>query len=265
MSIVRQLVQIAVVEALRDRTAALGNVFDSKMDTIDGLLKGGSAPVLVFSIEETAEDADSATDGFLGRPGRLTAIMQSAVASGKEIEDGNGATIVPELGETDSAYEALLNIVDRQWRAVLHDHDNSWATVFRDLVVSIGTIRSLRATDPETGTKHACRFAQIEMDVLPEPLPGDDLPDAIDAGLTLMENDGDGSYAVLASSWRGILAQGADWQNWRKLQSELFASTGDMHAAGLAPIAPDEDGEAAEVESVSIEMAGAKGIEVTGS
>ena len=29
MSVVRQLVQIAVVEALRGRTAALGNVFDS--------------------------------------------------------------------------------------------------------------------------------------------------------------------------------------------------------------------------------------------
>lgn len=69
MSIVRQLVQIAVVEALRGHTIALENVFDSTMDTVPGLLKGGAQPVLVFSIEESVETVDDATDGFLGRGG----------------------------------------------------------------------------------------------------------------------------------------------------------------------------------------------------
>lgn len=263
MGIVRQLVQIAVVEAARDRTAALGNVFDSRMDTVGGLLSGGSAPVLVFSIEETAEDPSDAIDGFLGRAGTLTAIMQSAVASGKEITDGSNTVVVPELGETDAAYEALLNLLDRQWRAVLHDHDNPWANVFRDLVVSVGTIRTLRATDPETGTKHACRFSQFEIEVLPEPLPGDVLPDAVNAGLTLMEEDGDASYAALAGAWRIVLTKGAEWHDWQKLQSALFASSGDMSAAGLVPIVTDDQGAAVELDDVSIEVSGAQPTEVS--
>lgn len=263
MSIVRQLVQIAVVEALRGRTAALGNVFDSKMDTLPGLLKGGAEPVLVFSIEESVEDADDATDGFLGRGGRLTGMMQSAVASGKEISDGQGTVIVPVLGETDSAYEALLNIVDRQWRAVLHDHANPWSMVFRDLVVSIGPIRTVRATDPETGTKHACRFAQFEIETLPEPLPGDPIADAISAGLALMASDGDAAYAALAETWQEILAVGTEWQDWEKLQSALFASNSDLLAVGLGPIEADEDRDTPVMETGVIEVEGALPVEVS--
>lgn len=263
MSIVRQLVQIAVVEALRGRTAALENVFDSKMDTLPRLLKGASEPVLVFSVEESTELAEHAVDGFLGRGGMLTGVMQSAVASGKEIANAQGTVIVPELGETDSAYEALLNIVDRQWRAALHDHDNAWAMVFRDLVVSIGPVRTMRATDPETGTKHACRFAQFEMETMPEPLPGDALPEAIEAGLTLMEADIDPSYVALAAAWRDILTEGADWQDWQKLQSALFATPGDLLAVGLGPIEGDEDGETPEMATGFLVINDGDPIEVT--
>jgi hypothetical protein len=263
MSIVRQLVQIAVVEALRGRTAALGNVFDSKMDTLPGLLKGGAEPVLVFSIEESVEDADDATDGFLGRGGRLTGMMQSAVASGKEVRNGQGTVTVPVLGETDSAYEALLNIIDRQWRAVLHDHANPWSMVFRDLVVSVGPIRTVRATDPETGTKHACRFSQFEIETLPEPLPGDPIADAISAGLALMASDGDAAYAALAETWQEILALGADWQDWEKLQSALFASNSELLAVGLGPIEGDEDRDTPDMTTGTLVVNDGDPIEVT--
>lgn len=262
MSIVRQLVQIAVVEALRGRTIALENVFDSTMDTVPGLLKGGAKPVLVFSIEESVETVDDATDGLLGRGGLLTGMMQSAVASGKQITDGEGTVIVPVLGETDSAYEALLNIVDRQWRAVLHDHENPWSMVFRDLVVSIGPIRTVRATDPETGTKHACRFAQFEIETMPEPLPGDPIADAISAGLALMENDGDAAYAALADTWQELLISGSDWQDWEKLQSALFASNSELLAVGLGPIEGDVDRETPEFEEGVIDAEGAQPVDV---
>ncbi|WP_394689048.1 hypothetical protein [Hoeflea sp.] len=265
MGIVRQLVQVAVVEALRGRTAALSNVFDSNMDTVDGLLKGGALPVIVFSIEETSEDADDATDGLLGRGGVLTAMMQSAVASGKEIQNDQGTVVVPELGETDSAYEALLNLVDHQWRDVLHRHDNPWSVVFRDLVVSIGAIRTVRATDPATGTKHACRFAQFDIQTLPEPLPGDPTPDVISEGLDLMASDGDPSYAALAQTWQGILDGNVEWADWEKLQSTLFASCGDRAALGLGPIEGDAERDTPVMDTASIEAGGGLAVEVSES
>ncbi|MCC0033761.1 MAG: hypothetical protein H6887_09480 [Hoeflea sp.] len=263
MSIVRQLVQIAVVEALRGHTIALENVFDSTMDTVPGLLKGGAQPVLVFSIEESVETVDDATDGFLGRGGVLTGMMQSAVASGKQITDGEGTVIVPVLGETDSAYEALLNIVDRQWRTVLHDHENPWSMVFRDLVVSIGAIRTVRATDPETGTKHACRFAQFEIETMPEPLPGDPIADAVSAGLALMASDGDAAYAALADTWHELLTSGSDLQDWQRLQSALLASNGELLAVGLGPIEEDEDGETPDMTAGTLVVNDGDPIEVT--
>jgi hypothetical protein len=263
MSIVRQLVQIAVVEALRGRTIALDNVFDSAMDTLPGLLKGAAQPVLVFSIEESVETADDATDGLLGRGGLLTGIMQSAVASGKQMTDGEGTVIVPVLGETDSAYEALLNIVDRQWRAALHDHENPWSMVFRDLVVSIGPIRTVRATDPEAGTKHACRFAQFEIETMPEPLPGDPIADAISAGLVLMASDGDPAYAALADTWQELLTSGSGLPDWQKLQSALFASNGELLSMGLGPIEGDEDAETPDMTTGTLVINDGDPIELT--
>lgn len=234
MSIVRQLIQIALVEAQRDRTIAGPNVFDSRMDTLDGFMAGAEQPVLIFSIEESEAKAGLATDGFIGRDVALTAMVQMAVASGREVRDGEGAVILPSIGESDSAYEASLNLLDRQWRQVLHDSDNAWARLFRDLIVSVGDIKDTRATDPETGRKHAARFTQFSLRVMPDPLPGNDLPEAIEAGLTLLETDGDIGYATLASSWRGQLATDPALPDWRKLQSVLFATNGDMVAMGLA-------------------------------
>lgn len=238
MSIVRQLLRTAAVEAWRGRTAALGNVFDSKIDTISGLLTGVPAPVLIFSIEEEEGRAAGQTNGFLGRDAVLTGMVQAAVASGKEVRDGEGTVIVPVLGETDAAFEALLDIVSYQWRLVLHDDENEWSRLFRDLIIKIGTIKDVRATDPETGTKHASRFWQFEIEVLAEPVPGDELQEVIERGLSLLEADGE--YTALATSWRQMLAQGAGLPDWKALQSSLFASRADMAAIGQGPGGIDE-------------------------
>lgn len=252
MSIVRLLIRISVVEAWRGRTTAQGNVFDSRIDTLDGLLKGKAAPVLIFSIEE-GEDADAGQhDGLVGRDSRLTAMVQAAVASGREVRSGDGSVLVLEIGETDAAYEALLDILSWQWRVCLSDNDNPWAQIFRGLVVSVGTIKDQRAFDQETGTKHASRFWQFEVTTLPEPMPGDALAEPIEAGLSLMEEDAE--YAPLAATWRQLLSEGAGLSDLEHIQAALFATHGDMNALGHGPLI----GDAGEFTEAVIEISGAE-------
>ncbi len=238
MSIVRQLLQISWVEAVSERTIAGSKVFDSRMDTLD-LMNGAKQPFLIFSIEESSAEKSDHAKGLLGRRPKLTALVQAAVASGCEVKSEDGTIIMPAIGETDSAYEATLNILDRQWRHVLHSFDCPWAAVFRGLIIDIETIKDVRSSDPETGVKSAARFTQLNLDVMPDPAPGDPLPGIIEQGLTLMETDGDPGYASIAYQWRQILAADADWPDWRQVQSALFATRNDMTALGLGPIGSD--------------------------
>lgn len=244
MSIVRQLIQIGLVEACRNQTIALGDVFDSRMDTLDGLMAGQSRPVLVFSVEESESRREDQTDGLCGRSSRFTVMVQAAVASGQAIRDENNTVVLQAVGETDAAFEAQLNILDWQWRAALTRPGNAWADMFRSLMTGIGQIKDQRATDPETGTKHAARFTQFDLDVMPDPIPGDPIPEVIEEGLTLLETDAD--YAVLASSWRQILAADADMDELQRLRAALFSTPSGILALGQSEIGstnPDDDGE----------------------
>jgi hypothetical protein len=236
MSIVRQLIQIAMVEAVSGKTIAGRKVFDSRMDTLD-LIKGAKQPFLIFSVEESSAQGDSFAKGLIGRTAKLTVLVQAAVASGCEVrsDDDDRIVIMPAIGETDSAYEASLNILDRQWRHVLHGFESAWGNVFCGLVTSIGVIKDVRSSDPETGVKSAARFTQFDLDVMPDPAPGDDIPAVIEAGLALLEGDGDVGYRALAAQWRQILALDADWPDWRAVQSSLFATDGDMAALAYGP------------------------------
>lgn len=243
MSVVRQLIQIAMVEAVRDRTLAGADVFDSRMDPLPDLVKGVTRPFVIFSVEESSSQGahdGPLESGLLGRTAELTVLVQTGVASGHEIKDGNGVRLIAAIGESDSAFEATLNILDRQWRARLTDYDNPWAEILRGLVTQVGKIIDTRSSDPETGTKHATRFVQVNLSVMPDPLPGEPIPAPIEAGLAAMEADGSPSYAEVARVWRALLTEAADWPDWRTLQAGLFATRADMGGIGLGPFIIDD-------------------------
>lgn len=242
MSIVRQLVQLALVNAPLGFTIAGNDIFDSRMDPLEQLAKGARRPFMIFSVEESEEDGKEGPEdvGLLGRCSKLTILRQMAVASGQEIRDQSGTRIIAAIGETDAAFEATLNILDRQWRQVMSSYDNAWANLFRGLVVKIGKISDQRSADPETGTKHAGRFTLIHAEVMPDPLPGEPIPQIIEDGLALLEADGDTSYAEIARVWRTVLTADADWPEWRTLQAGLFATRADMEAVGVGPLGVDE-------------------------
>lgn len=241
MGVVRHLVTMSAVEALRDRTMAGADVFNSKIDTFKGLVENGKGTALIISCEEAEQAAGGQGEGnFLGRTTVLRMLVQALVVSVSSIKTESGEEMVPGIAETDEAYEAMLNLLDRQWKAVLHGHTDGWAVVFRDLVVNVGKIIDTRAVDPETGRKFACRYTQIDLSVVDEPLPGDDIPLCIENGLVAMEAEEDPGYRSMAANFRAALADGSDWPAWRKLQSQLFAARGEMASLGHGPLGGDD-------------------------
>ena len=240
MSVVRQLIQISAVEAVRGKTLAGNDVFDSMIDDVTGLLKDKARPLMIFSVEECHQkSAGQGERGFLNRTTVLKFMVQLAVASGKEIRDGDDVVILTSIGDSDAAHEATLNILDREWRTALHDESNPWTQVFRGLVLGVGNMEDRRGADPETGRKHAARYLVADLSVIAEPMPGEELPSAIEQGLSLMEADDDAAYREVARNFRRLLGAGADKPDWQKLQSRLFLSDKALLALGHGPLIGD--------------------------
>ncbi len=233
VSIVRQLIQIAVVEAVRGKTLAGNSVFDSRIEALPEILKDGQRPFLVFSVELAKQTKGGQEDcSLLGRSTSITVMVHAAVAVAEEITAEDGSVVMAAIGETDAALEAVLNIMDRQWRAALSDANSPWADLFMELVQDVEQIQDFRGADPDTGRKHASRLTEVSLAVMAEPELGAGIVPTIEKGLALLEADCDAGYAEIARVWRDMLDQESDLSDHVKLQSRLFLARDALLSLG---------------------------------
>lgn len=242
MSIVRQLVAVSMVQAMRGVTLAGDNVCDSAVTAIDGMMETRDKPVLLVSIEQVDQERKD-EPGLFCRSSIAKIFVQAAVWSQVRIEDGEHAGEFIAIGETDAAREATLNILDRQWRSALADPRNPWADMFRRLAPVIMSVRDQRMVDPESKARLAARFTEITVEVVHEPAFGAGISDDIEAGLALLEATPD--YAHLGPIWRKLLT--TEPVEWRAMQARIFASDVVMGALGLSGGDPPDLSETATI------------------
>jgi len=235
MSLVRQLAQIAMVRAIRGHTLAGPHVLDSNIAGMGTIDFAGDQPVIACSIEESDQN-DKHDHGFFGRTSAFKLYVQVVVATkvsyavvtgeGEEVEE-----IETEIGSTDAAREATLNILDRQWKQALVDPANEWGDRFRQLVPLIGRVRDIRITDPEGGRKYAARVYEIDGTAIAEPDFGEGLPEDIDRILTAAAAITD--YADIVTIWRDLFAKAASTDETVRLQASAALSSTAFAALGL--------------------------------
>lgn len=228
MSIVRQLIAVSAVQAMRGATIAGDNVCDSAVTAIDGMMEKRDKPVLLVSVEQVDQEKKD-EPGLFARSSVAKIFVQAAVWSQVSIEDGENAGEFIAIGETDAAREATLNILDRQWRSALSDPRNPWADLFRRMVPFIVSVRDQRMVDPESKARLAARFTEITVHAIEEPAFGAGIPEDIEAGLAMLEATS--CYAHLGPIWRRLLA--TEDVDWRATQARIFASDVVMGALGL--------------------------------
>jgi len=252
MSLVRQLAQIAMVRAIRGHTLAGPHVLDSNIAGMGTIDFAGDQPVIACSIEESDQN-DKYDRGFFGRTSVFKLYVQVVVATkasytvvsvaGEEVEE-----IVTEIGSTDAAREATLNILDRQWKQALVDPVNEWGDRFRQLVPLIGRVKDIRITDPEGGRKYAARVYEIDGTAIAEPNFGEGLPEDIDRILTAAAAISD--YADIMTIWRDLFAKAASSDATVRLQASAALSSTAFAALGLNAIDPEGDAFSAAVAAI---------------
>lgn len=252
MGVVRQLIQVAVTEALKGRTIAGQAVHDSLIKALPQIMKGEVHPVVAVSIEDcTSQDGD----GLFRTDASMTLMLQLAIAKSVTVPVIEGEDAL-EIGDTDAALEASLNLLDRQWRIALSDPLNAWAELFRQLVPHVGKVSDIRLTDPETGRKHAARIVEITIAPIAEPYPGQADMDVVRQGLAQMATIAD--YADLAAILSASLDAGVALFDWQIVQGRLLSLSAMPAMIGVGT--PD-DGEEVLLTETTIDIAGE--IEVT--
>lgn len=253
MGVVRQLVQIAFTEAVRGRTIAGDAVHDSLIKALPQIMDGETQPVIAVSIEDCVSDNAS---GLFRTDTSMTLMLQLAIAKSVTVpvtigEGEDAVTTALEIGDTDAALEAALNLLDRQWRIALSDPNNAWAELFRLLVPTVGKVSDIRLTDPETGRKHAARIVEIAIEPIAEPYPGQGDTEIVRQGLAQVAAVPD--YADLAAIFSESLDAGADLYAWQVVQGRLL-STAPVPA--LIGVGTPDDGQEVLILDATLDIGG---------
>lgn len=242
MGIVQQLIQISGVQALRGRTIAGDNVRDSLIASLPYVETDKPQPLVAVSVEDSVSHDSSC--GLFRTDVEATMLLQLAIARSVTVEIGeNEAAQTLVVGDTDAAYEMSLNLLHRQVLIAFSDPANAWAEILRKLV-TIGTIKTVRLADAETGHKHAARL--IEMSIMPiaEPSPGQTDNPVVGEALALLAGVAD--YADIAAILTDSLHAGADLYDWQKVQASLFATS---TVPAMIGVGTPDDGEEVPIDA----------------
>jgi hypothetical protein len=257
MSLVKAMMRMTAVHALRGRTIAGPFVTASTIEALASVMETAKHPAILLRIDESSESGEN--EGFFATSSRITfgadLVVASRIVYEVEQEEGPARTVEEIVIEpTDDGLEFTLDLLDRQWRRALSDPDNAFGEAFRGLAATIGPVKSQRGVDPETGRKHAIRMIEIEIEPICDVAPGYPIPQAIEDALDLLATVEDYKRAVAII--RDEYGKGTALMSWQKVQATLFATAA---VPGMLGVAPPDAGEVVELEQAGVVVNGAGG------
>lgn len=192
----RLALRLATVRALRGRTLAGHNVFDSMQAAIDDVAVEHPTPVMLVYTDDgqwAIFDRNLYSTSGNGRVGsgeqRLIiemAVTQRMVVPQYDPETGqpmfseDGQLLVNEQAVplvTDANLEATLDILERQVLVALMDGESHpWTDMWKQFAVSIAERTSDRGASARDGVRFAGRQLTLSINLAAEPIPGPRLP-----------------------------------------------------------------------------------------
>lgn len=171
MSLVSLAVRYATIRALKGRTYAGENVFDSKIEPINLVAENGAD----FAIVVTTDDDDVKIEGrdLIAGDHQLELVIEVAATAKLTVKTDEGedaeALTIPA---TDAGLEASLNLIGWQIARALSASGGVWGDLWRSLVMKVHSISSRRGADEANGVRYAARQYVYKIDHIAEPEPG---------------------------------------------------------------------------------------------
>jgi hypothetical protein len=178
MSIIRPILRMCAVAALRERTWAEDRVFDSDNTPLADALVNDPGTAKPYITVYTDEDTRTGIEGrdIYGAARSVSLVLEIGVASAVRVEGTDEVEI--ELPATDAGMELSVDMVETQAvAALIGDPRSAWGELLRRIVVGIQRAPSQRGGSAEKGTRWAARQVVLVCDVIADPPPGTVLPE----------------------------------------------------------------------------------------
>jgi hypothetical protein len=249
--LVPMALRMAVVQLLRDRTAAGSRVTDSPVDPIhyflDGLEPGGAgqAPLIAVFIESATRDCKGRDLSGVECSVNLV-IWVYLPPTVVEVEDG----LV--LDSRSEGAATALDLISTQVRKALLFGPALWRKVYDAIVLKVDrSISRPVLVENEQGVKIMALETVLTLNVVPEPefgrsIRGELWPSFDAAALATPD------IAPLAGLIKSMIEGPEGLSDWRQIQGALGQNYAEMRAMGLVPFdATETEGEAAVLEQIS--------------
>ena len=269
MSIIRPILRMCAVAALRERTLAERRVFDSDNTPLADALAQEPEQAKPYITVYTDEDIRPGVSGrdIYAAERNLSLVLEIGAASAVVTEkDG----VILQIPATDAGLELSVDIVESQALAALvGDPQSRWGELFRRMVLRIERVQGQRGGSAERGSRWAARQIILMCDVIADTPPGvpqpavvrDFLAAARAAPLEL-------GLAGAAEIIEGALDPSAAL-SWRQAQAWLGLTEQGVRTTGVAPPLGVEAevplAEGAEMEAQAIEEGVDPGLPSTGT
>lgn len=172
MSLASLAIRLATIRAIKGRTFAGENVFDSKIEPINLVIgEGGKS----FAIIVTTDDDNVSIEGkdlFAGDH-RLELVIEVAATAKLTVETGEGEeTEAISIPATDAGLEVQLNLIGWQIARALAAGGGEWGDLWRKIVMKVHSVSSRRGADEADGVRYAARQYIYQIDHIAEPEAG---------------------------------------------------------------------------------------------
>jgi hypothetical protein len=256
MSIIRPILRMCAVAALRERTLAEGRVFDSDNTPLaEALIREPeeAKPYITVYTDEDTRPGVSGRDIYAAER-NLSLVLEigaaSAVVTGK-------LGVMLQIPATDAGLELSVDIVESQALAALvGDPESRWGELFRRMVLRIERVQGQRGGSAERGSRWAARQIILICDVIADAPPGVPQPavvrDFLAAARAAPSELGlAGAAEIIERALDPTVAL-----TWRQAQAWLGLTEQGVRATGIAPpLGVEEDvplGEGEEVEEMAV-------------
>lgn len=229
----RLALRTLAVLALRGKTWAGDEVYDSSLAAIDQIEPGEKRPFISVYVDDATYDPQASD--IMTAPCAASLVLEIGVTA--RMRDENGETLwgVPL---TDAGMEASLDVIERQAMRTLSQDPAPWSEMYRRFVSRTKKRSSTRGASSEKGIRFAGRQVILDVELFRDPAfggpPGPLWTDLIAA----FESDPD--LASTAEIFRAAIAEDAGLHDWQRVRGYLGLTLDQARALQIAPPEPAE-------------------------
>lgn len=171
MSLLRAVVRMCAVAALRDKTWAQGRVYDSDMTPFaDAVFGQAAAPYTVVYTDTDDRTMVTGAELYNGDQRQLSLVFEMGIAS--STKNGAGGLTI-QFSATDEGMEFAVDVLESQIIAALFgDPTSAWGNLLRRIVYRVKRMPSRRGGQAQKGIRFAARRTVLVCSTIDDIPPG---------------------------------------------------------------------------------------------